>query len=581
MKKDLCCTTDFMDNLLSPRGHEHGLEANLFDFRPEHIDALMAYCAGIGATRHEWLALGGLSPFYGPNSPLDYDVLHIACEASHRHGMRFDTVLKPFEGGWYGHGTNGKLPLSLPRPEGAACIECIDGLVCGVRSSIVEHPEMQFERDPADLADPGGAVRVIRLINRSDAETGLADATFAIWFSRDGTGRSIETYDGPINVEETVEYRPQLPYHEQSARIVSLTNLRIPADASHIIVRCEKEGAVALENEIHQVVELENDAGASIPAFPAPGPITEAVIGRWRRKAALDPYLSLPEVRSVLDDDAALAAHVEAANRLRTKCLGANPTQIALKSGEEGELVIMRGKPRYVDSVLNPIYPEVREHWLDMVRLCLERDVDGVNIRVQDHNYAFEPWAFGFNPPTMERMEHPDNMAEAAKINGDAYTSFLREAAKLVHDAGKDFGVHVYSTMLGTDERPGVWWMTLIPELQIEWQWETWIREIADYVEFRGAFTLRPESVKRAVDRIGLVARQAGKKFIYQSSRAADVVSFDGPHDHLAWEIENIVRNHPDINIYNLYETACFTRFDEKGEMKGSTAVADLVRKLV
>jgi hypothetical protein len=56
-----------------------------------------------------------------------------------------------------------------------------------------------------------------------------------------------------------------------------------------------------------------------------------------------------------------------------------------------------------------------------------------------------------------------------------------------------------------------------------------------------------------------------------------DVVSFQGPYNHLAWEMRR-VRRHPDITAYNLYETAYFTRVNEDGRVEGSPHMTELIR---
>ncbi len=580
MHKSLCCTTDFTDNLTCPRGHEHGSGAEAHLFTREDIDALMAYCADMGADRHEWI-LGNNNSLYDADSPLGYDLMRVACDAAHRYGMRFDVVLKPFDAG--GYGLNRKLPIGLPKQAGVPFIEERDGIVHGVHPFVAAHPEMRLEREASSAFDPGGPVRSIRLIAHETAATGIQPGDLSIWTSSDASGASIEPYTGPLSWRETVEYRPLLRYQDLSCRVLHLDGLELPASAQFIVIRCERPGDGRLFNHVNHVAELVQADGRFIPCMPVPGPITAGDREALHRSALLgyNRYLSHPDVRGVLDDEDQSAALCQATNRLRSTCAApGDPTSIELKMEPGQQLVLMRGKLRYLGSALNPAYPEVRENWLDQVRFCIQRDVDGVNIRTQGHNWVVDPWAYGFNPPTMARVQQEGNVAEVARVNGLAYTQFLRDAALLLHAAGKEMGVHVYTTMIGTEDRPGVWYHDSLVPRNIEWPWETWIREIADYVEFRGAFTMRPENLRRAVDLIGLTAREAGIPFIYQSSRANGVVTFDGPHNHLGWEIDTVVRPHPDIGVYNLYETACFTRFDADGRFEGSPRMAALVRRL-
>lgn len=587
MKKELCCSTDFLDNVF-PGGSGHRpsgaapMPASEHLFSEADIDALMAYCASLGAVRHQWV-IGDTNTLYEPGSPLGFDLLRVACAAAHRHGMRFDAVFKPFDAG--GYALRGLLPPGLPRPSGTPFIAEPDGIITGIRPFVAAHPAMRLERAPKDTADPGGPVRTIRLVRDGTGDGGPRAGELEILFSRDATGGRVEKYRGPVSFRETLEYRPLLPYRDTGARVITLDGLELPADALFIVIACAAAGETGFANRVTDIAELLNPEGRLIPAAPAPGPLPPEMIARCRKFArlGLDRFLSAPEVKAILDDGDTFEALCADMNRLRSVCGPAgNQTEADYRPRLEkgSRLVLRRGKPRHIRSALSPVYPEVRAHWLERVRFCVERGVDGVIVRTQGHNWPVDPWAYGFNPPALAAAGGSENSADVARANGEAYTLFMRETAGLLHAAGREMGVQVYTTMLGADDRPGAWHAGALVPRNIEYQWRTWIAEIADFVEFRGAFTMRPENIRRAVDLVGLAAREAGKPFTYQSSRAGGVVSFDGPHDHLAWEIENIVRDHPDVSAYNLYETAAFTRFDARGRFEGSAPMAALVKRL-
>jgi len=52
---------------------------------------------------------------------------------------------------------------------------------------------------------------------------------------------------------------------------------------------------------------------------------------------------------------------------------------------KDGYIAVACGKPEYMLGNLHPIYPEVRQHWCDLLRYCLDRGADGVNIRTANH----------------------------------------------------------------------------------------------------------------------------------------------------------------------------------------------------
>jgi hypothetical protein len=161
----------------------------------------------------------------------------------------------------------------------------------------------------------------------------------------------------------------------------------------------------------------------------------------------------------------------------------------------------------------------------------------------------------------------------SAKIDGDSYTQFLREAAGLVKSRSKTVAIHLNSEMLYPDDRP--YKLKALP-WNFEWQWETWVREIADELEFRGIFKLRPWHLKQALDIFSAVTRDAGKPFYLQGDFHG--MTFDGSFA-AAEEETRLVQNHPGLDGYVYYETANITRVNESGETEGSPVAAEILKK--
>jgi len=555
MAKDLCITTDFADDLLRAGRH----------FTKGDLDAMMAFCASLGATRHEWI-FDTIWTLYDADSPVGYDLLAVACEAAHRHGMRFDVIYKPFEGGL--ELAHAALPHTMPRPAGVPFLEEQRGILHAVRPFVATHPEMRIARRPED-ADPGGRVAAVRLVKNDDAAVSFGPDALTLLTSRRNGG--FKHYEGPVSYNEELEWRPRYPYRDHPCRVLTLGGLDLAEADRYFLIRCRKrEGPGGFVNAIENLVELVNEDGNVIPSTPSVRPASaEGVYERLSKTVRLElsRYMRHPEVRARLQDKEWFLAQWEGFHRF-----DAGWEEVCLDDGIE--IAVARGKPLHNAGSLHPIYPEARQSWLEDIAFCVDRGVDGVNIRTANHNRPYEPWAYGFNEPVLERMKHRDNLGEARSINGDAYTQFLREAAELLHSKGKELGVHVHGLMLRHDDRAA----NNHPfPVNFEYQWETWTRELADYVEFRGASFLRPENQREVTDRIGFVAREAGAPFIYQSMRDRFVVHFDGPHEALAWEMER-VRRHPDVTAYNLYETANFSRMNPDTGFEGSPDIVELVR---
>jgi len=253
---------------------------------------------------------------------------------------------------------------------------------------------------------------------------------------------------------------------------------------------------------------------------------------------------------------------------------------------EAGDVAVMRGKPEYLLGNLHPAYEAVRERWLSLVEECIEAGVDGVNFRLMNHTRAHDNWEYGYNEPVMVESDGRIDNRAVARANGAAYTGFLREATEKLRANDCEMGVHLsyhVFTYPGNPNYP-------IPR-NFEWEWETWIEELADYVELRGP---GPGEWKREgiLDRIAEVTDAAPRpvRVSYQTSTVKERRSDDPLH--ASWFgpsapepavrkalIEDIeaATAHPGIDAYLLYETDAFTRLTEDGTFEGSEALADIV----
>ena len=65
---------------------------------------------------------------------------------------------------------------------------------------------------------------------------------------------------------------------------------------------------------------------------------------------------------------------------------------------------IAKGKEPYLRCVLSPAYREVQAFWLKQIRECLDAGVDGVDVRMDNHNRSFEWERYGFEPPVARAL---------------------------------------------------------------------------------------------------------------------------------------------------------------------------------
>ena len=550
--KKLLATTDFIDNVF----------VNNCFFEKSHLDELNKYLASIGVTRHQWI-VSDLWTMYD-NYPHGFDLLAEAVESAHAHGLEFYALIKPFEEG----GFRPVWPHSLPFPKGAVAFKDMRGIKPFATQFAARHPDMCLKRRPGTF-EFRGPVTSIRLVKNNDTPTRVKVEHLSIWTSPSNNG--FVPYNGPVSFRESVEWRTGFPKWQQ-CRILHLEGLKIPKNHTHILVRCslaDEEGDFT--NEIAKIIELVGPDGENIPSTLSTGPgaldiNNKRIFQSWIIKQRAVRYLELPEVQKELNDPEKIQAHYRNFYNFDRY----NVTDLKTLD-KDGYVAAACGKPEYMPGNLHPIYPEVREHWLDLTRYCLDRGVDGINFRAANHTQSPEYWEYGFNEAVIEAAGGRTDYPTIQRINGNAYTQFLRQARNLIKSRGKSMTLHIYAQMLAPDDRRGR--LSYLPP-NFEWQWETWVREIADDLEFRGVFTLQPWHAKQVLETITSVTRAAKKPLYFQGK--FHELTFDGPNHRTREELD-LIRNDPGVDGFVLYETGNYTRINKEGRLEGSSDIKTLM----
>ena len=509
-----------------------------------HFDALMDYLAALGVKRLDWLY--GYQWTIYPDYPGGFDLLAYAVKAAHARGLRFDVVLKPFEAA-----AIYTMPQTFPAPSPDNFWPSVRGHVTALEPFVVQHPEWCWKHRPSNV-DGGGAIRSIRLVSLSDEATSLTAKDLCIW-TTDRVGGEFQRYEAPFTFRDTVQDR-STPGDSPARRVLVLDGLNIPPSQRYIEIRCSQpDPHPEFTGELRQMVELVDETGAVLPVTPAmPSPLGEV----WKRLTEspimreLIWYGRQADFRDFCKDRDQV---LRAGEHMRH--YSGNSYHWMLHTLKKGAPVTMaRGVDDHVP-ILNPIYPEVREHWMAHVRDCLDRGVDGINIRPTTHFIAHNFGDYGFNEPVLEQMaKNPD--LDVARVNGDAFTLLLREIHGLVRSYGKAFGMHVTPRFVDPAARDD------LPIPNTEWQWETWLRELCDYVTLHGLGPDTPE----LLDEVGRLGSAANLPLTYRPRVGADQ-SFTV---RLADYDYGFAAQHPQISAYNLYETANFTRSSAPGQFEGA-----------
>jgi len=551
--KKLIATTDYYDNIL------HGK----FLFGRAHLDALNRYLSTIGVTRHQWI-VDTIWNFYDP-SPEGIDLLKEAADSAHQHGLEFYAEIKPFEGGGFGN----TYPLSLPFSNDMVALKDIRGIYPIARPFVAANPHMCLKRRPGtyEVKQP---VSVIRLVKNDDKPAGIKPEDLTIGTSCRNNG--FKEYEGPFTFRESVEWRPAFT-KSRKCRIISLEGLQIPADHKYILITCSRRRKNEdFTNERGNIIELSGRDGNNIPFILSTGQVEYSAHRRQYENSMYDQivrYFQNPEVKKEFIDRENAEKHYGDFFSFDERRRITEMYSI----DKEGYIAVACGKPEYMQGNLHPIYPDVREHWLDMINYCLERGADGINIRHSNHTMLPEDWEYGFNDAVIEAAGGRTDYPAIRRINGNAYTQFLHQARDMVKSRGKSLVIHLYSQMLMPDDRIGR--TNYIPP-NFEWQWETWIHEIADELEFRGAWTLRPWNIRQVLETFSKVTSSANKPFYFQGNMKE--LDFNNPYKYKFTREEiDMVHNNPAYDGFILYETANFTRMNKDGTIQGSPELEKLL----
>ncbi len=555
--KKLLATTDYWDNII----------VNKFQFARPHLDSLHQYLASMGIDRHQWM----FNPsyiFYEPHLT-GYDLLADAVQSAHAHGLEFVAVVKPFEGGAYGN----SYPHSLPVPENSSALKDIRGIFPVARSFTAANPRLCLKRRPGTF-EANGRISAIRLVKGDNNPTQIQPGHLSLWTSRQNNG--FVPYTGNISFRESTEWRPTFP-KSRECRIIHLEGLQMPEDHKYILIKCSLNGKKGdFTNERGKIIEVVSDNGIEMPVTLSTGHVeyeTHRDVYDNYFYEDVYSYFRYPEVQAEFKDPARGKKHYSDFYGFNENKKITSPITL----DKEGAIAFLCGKPEYMLGNLHPVYPEVRAHWLEIIRFCLDRGVDGINIRTSNHTQSPEEWEYGFNEPVLEEAGGRTDVPTIRRINGNAYTRFLREARELVKSYGKNLTIHLYSQMLLPDDRGTH--LNYIPP-NFEWQWETWVREIADDLEFRGAWTLRPWNLRQVLETFGAVTKAAGKPFYFQGNMKELGYRNPDRYQVTARELE-MVQNNPLFDGFVLYETANFIRQHPDGQLDGSPELEGFINLFI
>ena len=362
------------------------------------------------------------------------EFLPAAVRSAREAGLELHAVVKPFEGG---------LPFTYPEGTDLARqfgrVPRLGGMMWWCADFLKEHPELRIGRRPADAVETGPNRGIHRILLRAEPGTpGRLDPNrLRLWVSADNA--TYRPYDRP----------PRVTSGEAPAPVLEITDLDVAEP--YLAITVEGEPTHRFGNLARHLVTVYDRSGRELQvtlsrAVSAPGldfranGLTWDVVGRED-----DGEFNYADSYDCLDAGRPLGITV--------------------------------GTEPYLAGAMSPFYSEVRTWWLELVDQCLAADVDGIDFRIANHNFALDWSVYGFEQPVVRAFEarHGVNILKESfdreawrRLRGEPYTDFLRQASARLRQAGRKVSAHVNTYMVPP---------RVETTMNLHWDWPNWIRE--------------------------------------------------------------------------------------------------------
>lgn len=551
MKKQLFATVDFYDDLI----HAGRL------FGVDDLDRMMTCLARMGVSRVDWIVDTVWDRLYEIPVGKFSNVLHAAIDRAHAHGMECHALIKPFERGIEGPRT--LFPHTAPQPPDVPLVSDLRGIICAMDAFVAAHPEMRYRRRP-DGEDSGKPVGAIRLVKQDASPTRLKAKDLSVHVSdRNGV---LHPYVGTFTLSEHVEWRDVFLAPGEK-RILTIAGLNIDPRQRYVFVKCAPvQDAPDFGNTPLELMELLDTDGKTIPVSSAESRLDPEAIQLRFPEWEITRYGKHPEVRAFFADRArVIAACAEFFQYDRSTLVPYRGGPVYLD--RRGFAGVARGKAPTLLGTLSPHYPDVRAYWLTQIEGFLDAGADGVNIRHANHGTkSHDREAYGFDDPVLDASAGRVDYDVAHRVNGKAYTDFLREASRRVHARKKSVTLHVHGYFFYRDERTTRTSDNTPPVPNLDFQWETWLEQgMADIIYLKGiGFT--PARTQHVIDRVTRVAAECGLPVIHSGLR------LNVPREVMTKEMRRVVEDDR-LSAFDLYEVANFARLTESGDFVADSTV--------
>ena len=459
-------------------------------FTPELLEDLIERLHWMGVRRVYWnYYQEGIWPWYIRHSPAGTrptlenlgEPMALGRRLSHKHGMEFYAVIKPFETG-----------LSLTTPPGSLSLLDDPG-IAGIGGNyhvddwVARHPELRVRARTADVPVGLESIPVthIQLRQKDMSPIRIRPQNIQIWTSEDNT--LYRKKDVAFSVSEDVDNCPRdvmeqngnsVTCQGESVRVLNLTGMSL-LDPFIVVTTDFDDDTGTFRNTAKEMVRAFGPGDEPLPIVVA------SQKGVWRpqrdlRTGDLQYDGGLGDVIVCLD------VSNSAAEFPGWEGSGSNT--------RDGVVAFAKGRNQYLSGALCEAYPQVQDFWMGWVGECVAAGVDGMDVRISCHSsWTDWPDSFGFNEPVVGEYKrrhgiNPDvedfDRDLIGDVRGDFFDQFLRRAKHRLKAAGKSFQLHLEVESFRPDAcqsrwrtRPG----------NLNFHWRRWLRSgLADEVTLFG-----------------------------------------------------------------------------------------------
>jgi hypothetical protein len=467
---------DFFDDMV----HAPWKEEMFFD--------LFAKFKSWGVKRCHWIYYGRRSEGWWDGAPLGVadharrtmdnvgEIFPTAARAAHHHGIEIFGLIKPFDMGFAQHAS--------PDASNASGLARIGGPVRWIADFPARHREWVIARKPGCFGEAQSTIFTrIDLVKEDADEAGFSVADVQLYISDDN--QTYRLYEGPVSREEVIEDYPVWEHtssggrptgNVRQSRVMRLNGLAI--SQKFVVVHVASRGR-SFKNTLVNLIHIFGENGEErlvtygIVARGGEHEITENV-------SAVTPEIDFRKYGVQFDLQPGTPSSLFP---------GYDPISApyTLDAGD-GLIAITAGKDDGTLAAMSPAFPEVRAWWLSWVQDCLNAGADGIELRVRNHHSHLTWGEFGFEAPVRDRFlalhgvdiwETDDfDKLEWARLRGEDYTTFCREARELAGKYGKPLGLHVSLTNNCGPQGSSA--------MNIHWDWRGWLAEgLADSITLK------------------------------------------------------------------------------------------------